>query len=213
MGVPPPPLCNDDERGGKVGSKGDEGPTREELLAIVRDLRAFVSVQEERIARQGAAIAALQGRGKGAADRVAGGKAAATVVVPVGADYLVTFDGGALGNPGKGYGSYHIAGRDGMVAHQRLEFGDAVTNNQAEYRTLIGALEDLRERLGQEAGTTAVAIRGDSQLVVQQVGGRWKVKNAELQPLHRRAVELLGAFGRADVAWHGRNNSVRVLGH
>ena len=196
-----------------MGSKGDEGATREELLAIVRDLRAFVEVQEERIVRQEAAIAALQRRGKGAADRPAGGKGAATVSVPEGADYLITFDGGALGNPGKGYGSYHVAGPDGTVVHRGLEFGEAVTNNQAEYRTLIGALEDLKERLGENVGKMTVAIRGDSQLVVQQIGGRWKVRNAELQPLHRRAVELIGAFGRADVAWHGRSNSVRVLGH
>ena len=190
-----------------------ESGGREELLALVRELRATVARQEETIARQEAAIAALQGRGTGAADRPVGGKRAAKVSVPDGVDYLITFDGGALGNPGKGYGSYHIAGRDGVVAHRGLEFGEGVTNNQAEYRTLIGALEDLRERLGSGAREAAVAVRGDSQLVVQQIGGRWKVKHAELQPLHRRAVELLGAFGRTDVAWHGRGNSVRVLGH
>ena len=202
----------------------DDGATREELLAIVRDLRAFVAVQEETIARQEAAIAALQARAKRPAEaglgtrssaeaRPGGRRAAANVVVPNGADFVITFDGGAIGNPGKGYGSYHVAGRDGVIAQRRLEFGDAVTNNQAEYRTLIGALEDLRQRLGHEASDAAVAIRGDSRLVVEQIAGRWKVKNADLQPLHRRAVELLNGFGHADVAWHRRDNSVRVLGH
>lgn len=195
----------------------DEGASREELLAIVRELRATV-------ARQGAAIAALQARRGGnpaadsiepAAERVGqrSRKPATAVALPAGFDYVVTFDGGSLGNPGKGYGSYQIAGQEGVVTQERLEFGDAVTSNQAEYRTLIGALEDLTRRLGDRAGNAAVAIRGDSQLVIEQIAGRWKVKHAELQPLHRRAVALLSEFGRAEVAWHRRNNSVRVLGH
>ena len=191
----------------------EEGASRGELLALLRELRATVTRQEETIARQGMAIASLQAKLGRSSSGDEAKRTAPEVVVPDGADYLITFDGGALGNPGKGYGSYHVAGRDGTVTHQRLEFGDAVTNNQAEYRTLIGALEDLKDRLGEAAGRAAVAIRGDSQLVVQQIGGRWKVKNGELQPLHRRAVELLGQFGRADVAWHGRRNSVRLLGH
>ena len=94
-----------------------------------------------------------------------------------------------------------------------MEFGDQVTSNQAEYRTLIAALEDLRERLGAGVRRGEVAIRGDSQLVVEQVCGRWKVKNAALQPLHRRVIELTRGFRRIDVAWHGRATSVRVLGH
>ena len=189
----------------------DEGATREELLALVRELRATVAGQEETISRQEAEITALR------AGRMMGGaptkKGTAKVEVPVGADYLITFDGGALGNPGKGYGSYQIAGKEGEVGRRRLEFGDAVTNNQAEYRTLIGALEDLRDRVGDETGRLVVAVRGDSQLVVSQVRGDWKVKNEELRPLHRQATELLRGFGRVDVAWHGRGNSVRVLGH
>jgi ribonuclease HI len=136
------------------------------------------------------------------------------VAEPVsGFDYTIVFDGGAIGNPGRGYGSYQIVGRDGLIAQERLEYGDRVTNNQAEYRTLVEALEDLRDRLGREAARASVAVRGDSQLVVQQVTGRWKVKHPELQPLRARVVELLRGFSRSDVAWHRRDASVRVLGH
>ena len=127
--------------------------------------------------------------------------------------FTVTFDGGALGNPGKGYGSFHIRGPDGYETRERLDFGDRVTNNQAEYRTLIRALEDLRERIGPEASRASVAIRGDSQLVVQTVTGRWKVREPTLRLLFLRAVELLSGFGTTNVAWHGRDASVRVLGH
>ncbi|CAA9549361.1 MAG: hypothetical protein AVDCRST_MAG49-1636 [uncultured Thermomicrobiales bacterium] len=127
--------------------------------------------------------------------------------------FEIVFDGGALGNPGKGYGSYRIAGPDGVVAHDRLDYGDGITNNQAEYRTLIAALERLAQHVGPDAPATTVAVRGDSNLVVNQVLGRWKVKHPDLQPLHRRAVGLLRAFGRSDVQWHRRDASVRVLGH
>jgi ribonuclease HI len=58
-------------------------------------------------------------------------------------DYIVIFDGGSRGNPGPGYGSYRLRTRDGREDVRRLEFGEAMTNNEAEYRTLIAALDDL----------------------------------------------------------------------
>lgn len=130
-----------------------------------------------------------------------------------GAQFIVTFDGGALGNPGKGYGSFHIAGPEGYEARDRLEYGNRVTNNQAEYRTLIAALDRLqRDQDGLRRGGHVV-VRGDSQLVINQVNGQWKVKNAELQPLHRQAVALLRGFDSVEVVWHRRIESVRILGH
>ena len=142
---------------------------------------------------------ATTGRGNGRAAGAAG--------------YRIVFDGGALGNPGKGYGSYQITGPDGVLAHDKLDYPGLVTNNQAEYRTLIAALETLQRHLGTAAPATAVAVNGDSQLVVNQVNGTWKVRHPDLQPLHARAVALLRDFGRAEVVWHRRAASVRVLGH
>lgn len=128
--------------------------------------------------------------------------------------YSIVFDGGSLGNPGHGYGSYQIEGPDGILAHDQLHYdGDRVTNNQAEYLTLIRALERLRRHLGSSIASTTVVIRGDSSLVINQVCGRWKVKHPDLQPLHRQAVELLKGFASCDVAWHRRDKSVKVLGH
>jgi len=63
------------------------------------------------------------------------------VAKTTGADYTITFDGGSLGNPGKGYGSYELrtaTQTKGDVI--RKEFGDRQTNNEAEYKTLIAAL-------------------------------------------------------------------------
>jgi len=139
----------------------------------------------------------------------AAGPPAAT---PPGA-WEIVFDGGALGNPGKGYGSYQITAPDGTVTRERLDFGDGVTNNQAEYRTLIAALERLGAVLGEDARAATVTVRGDSQLVLYQIRGTWKVKNEGLRPYHRLAVGLVSRFGRVDLVWHARRNSVAVLGH
>ena len=59
----------------------------------------------------------------------------------------------------------------------------------------------------------SIAIRGDSQLVIFQVTGQWKVRNARMRPLHCDAVTLLEQFGRRDIRWHPREHSVRTLGH
>jgi ribonuclease HI len=132
-----------------------------------------------------------------------------------GPDYTITFDGGARGNPGEGYGSYEL--RSGARAEiVRLTFGNRVTNNEAEYRTLIAALRDLIERItaqGKSPSDFSLAIRGDSQLVIFQVTGQWKVRNVRMQPLHRDTVALLEQFGARDVRWQPRAYSVRTLGH
>lgn len=130
--------------------------------------------------------------------------------------FTVVFDGGSKGNPGRGYGSFKIFGPNGEIAHQELNYdhlGNRVTNNQAEYLTLIGALELLATILGEKVRNAEVVVRGDSMLVINQLLGSWKVKNIELQPLHRRAADLLRKFARRQLVWHDRSNSVRVLGH
>jgi ribonuclease HI len=130
-----------------------------------------------------------------------------------GVDYTVFFDGGSLGNPGKGYGSYEIAGPNGTVAARQVQFGNDMTNNQAEFRAVIAALEDLLQRVGPRADALSVAVRGDSQLVIRGLTGEWRVKHPGLQPLHQRAADLLRRFRSVDLAWHPRRESVRTFGH
>jgi ribonuclease HI len=127
--------------------------------------------------------------------------------------YIVVFDGGAIGNPGKGYGSFAVTGPNGFSLQERREYGDNVTNNVAEYRTLIAALERLSERLGDDASSAQVRIRGDSALVINQVNGVWKVKNANLLPLRDEVLRLLSRFDKPVLSWHNRRETVRVLGH
>jgi ribonuclease HI len=133
-------------------------------------------------------------------------------------DYSLIFDGGSRGNPGPGYGSYQLARvADGKQKTKRLEFGVHVTNNVAEYRALIAGLEDVAAMIkaaGRSPSEFTVDIRGDSKLVVEQVNGRWKVRDAGLQLWHAKAQALFRSFGAGSrLAWHDRSKSVQVLGH
>ena len=168
-----------------------EALSQQQLIDLVRDLQLA-------LAGQGQVISA------------AGLEPVRTVP---GADYTVVFDGGSLGNPGQGYGSYEIAGPEGTVAARQVQFGNDMTNNQAEFRAVIAALEDLLEQVGPRADALSVAVRGDSQLVIRGLSGEWRVKHPGLQPLHQRAADLLRRFGNVDLAWHPRRESVRTFGH
>lgn len=130
-----------------------------------------------------------------------------------GVDFTVVFDGGSLGNPGKGYGSFQIVEPQGVLAARQLQFGDGMTNNQAEFHALIAALQELLLTIGPRAETASLAVRGDSQLVIRGLTGEWKVKHPGLQPLHHEALALLQKFARTDIAWQPRRESVRTLGH
>jgi ribonuclease HI len=66
-----------------------------------------------------------------------------------------------------------------------LYLGDKGTCNVAEYRALIAALQ-----MAQELGVTDLTIRSDSKLIVEQVLGNWKVKNARLRSLHEEALAM-----------------------
>ena len=100
------------------------------------------------------------------------------------------FDGGARGNPGPaGFGVYIVDDAGEMVAEIAEGIGVA-TNNVAEYRGLLAALEWAVER-----GLTALHVRGDSLLLIQQMRGVYRVKNAGLLPLHRKARDLSARIG------------------
>ena len=131
-------------------------------------------------------------------------------------DYVIVFDGGSEGNPGFGYGSYAVFSRDGRRRVRRLDFGDDMTSNEAEYDTLIAALEDVSERVesaGKRPADFTVEIRGDSNLVLRQVRGEWKAKVERMR--HRRDVvrSLLSRFGGYRLVEQPREESVKVLGH
>jgi ribonuclease HI len=128
----------------------------------------------------------------------------------------LVFDGGSLGNPGKGYGSFRLSVDGVHLPIRELQLGDYITNNQAEYRTLLESLNEAIQFLianDLDPSDASISIVTDSKLVVEQVNGRWKVKNEGLKPLRTQAQQLLGQFGAARISWQPRKETVKVLGH
>jgi ribonuclease H / adenosylcobalamin/alpha-ribazole phosphatase len=107
---------------------------------------------------------------------------------------VVEADGGSRGNPGPAaYGAVLRDAATGAVLAERAEPIGEASNNVAEYRGLIAALELAREH----APDAAVEVRLDSKLVIEQMAGRWKVKHANLRPLALQAQRL----APAEVTW------------
>jgi ribonuclease H / adenosylcobalamin/alpha-ribazole phosphatase len=82
-----------------------------------------------------------------------------------------------------------ITDEDGQVVAEVAEGIGVATNNVAEYTAAIRGLERARE-----LGATRVLLRSDSRLLIEQLAGRWKVKNATLQVLHHEARSLIKGF-------------------
>jgi broad specificity phosphatase PhoE/ribonuclease HI len=110
---------------------------------------------------------------------------------------VVEADGGSRGNPGPaGYGAVVFDSAHGTVLAERKESLGVATNNVAEYRGLIAGLGAAAE-----LGASAVEVRMDSKLVVEQMSGRWKVKHPDMIPLQRRAADLAGQFEQVTYTW------------
>jgi len=100
-------------------------------------------------------------------------------------------DGGARGNPGPaGYG-VRVEDERGTLINELSGFLGISTNNVAEYNGLLAAL-----RYAQEHGHRVVRIRSDSELLVKQMRGEYRVKNAGLQPLYQQARTMADRLDR-----------------
>lgn len=116
---------------------------------------------------------------------------------------IVEADGGARGNPGPaGYGAVVFDASTGAVLAERAEGIGVATNNVAEYRGLIAGLH-----AAVELGAETVDVRMDSKLIVEQLTGRWKIKNPTLQPLALEAQRLARRFGRIRYEWIPRERN------
>ncbi len=104
---------------------------------------------------------------------------------------IVATDGASRGNPGPAGIGVQITDDDGtVVAEIALGLGVA-TNNQAEYTAV---LEGLKRAV--ELGATEVTVRSDSRLLVEQLSGRFRVKNPTLQRLHKEVRDVAGRLDR-----------------
>ncbi|MEA2390253.1 MAG: ribonuclease [Solirubrobacteraceae bacterium] len=104
---------------------------------------------------------------------------------------VVHVDGGARGNPGPAAIAAVISVPGGDVIDESAERIGSVTNNVAEYRALLLGLERARA-----LGADEVDVIGDSELVVKQVQGLYKVKHPSMRPLHAQARSALHDFAR-----------------
>jgi ribonuclease HI len=105
------------------------------------------------------------------------------------AKLTVNVDGGARGNPGPAAIGVVVRNDDGAVVEQVGETIGKTTNNVAEYRALLRGLE-----LAAAHGADEVELIGDSELVVRQIEGRYKVRHADMKELHTKAKAMLAAF-------------------
>jgi ribonuclease HI len=99
-------------------------------------------------------------------------------------------DGGARGNPGPAASAYVLEADDGTVLAAHGETIGVATNNVAEYRALVAGLEKARD-----LGLDELEVVSDSELLVKQMRGEYKVKNAALRELSLRAAQVARAIG------------------
>src|SRR5215469_13368123 len=112
------------------------------------------------------------------------------------------FDGGSRGNPGPAGIGVVLSAQDGTPLVTLGRFIGRATNNVAEYRALITGLEKA-----QELGAKKILIRGDSELIVKQMRGEYRVKNADLRDLYDEAQFLLHQFDEAKIEHNYREKN------
>ncbi len=104
-------------------------------------------------------------------------------------EIIAYIDGASRGNPGPAAAGFTLADSDGVQLQAKAFFLGRATNNIAEYTSLVKALEAVKK-----IGAEQLMVFSDSELLVRQINGQYKVKSEQLRPLFRQAVNLLGEF-------------------
>jgi ribonuclease HI len=112
------------------------------------------------------------------------------------------FDGGSRGNPGPAGIGVVVSAEDGTPLVTLGRFIGRATNNVAEYRALITAMEKAKE-----LGATKIIIRGDSELIIKQMRGEYRVKHPDMKVLHTEAQRLLREFESAKIEHNLRHKN------
>jgi ribonuclease HI len=102
---------------------------------------------------------------------------------------LVETDGAARGNPGLAGAGVIIKDETGKTLETIGRFLGVSTNNQAEYQALIAGLEAV-----QRYQPESVTVRSDSEFMVKQINGQYRVRHPEIIPLYQQAIELATSF-------------------
>ena len=117
----------------------------------------------------------------------------------------VNFDGGSRGNPGPAAVAAVATDPGDEVLIERAETIGEATNNVAEYRALLLAIE-----LAKELGADEVELVGDSKLIVEQVRGNWKVKQEHLRPLRAKTMKALEQLPKWSIRHVRRDDNTRA---
>ncbi len=102
---------------------------------------------------------------------------------------IAYIDGGSRGNPGPAAAAFVLQDKAGNPLQAKGFFLGRATNNMAEYTSFVKALEALGQ-----VGAKKIAVFSDSELLVKQINGQYKVKSEQIRPLFQEAVNLLGQF-------------------
>ena len=100
---------------------------------------------------------------------------------------VIFTDGASRGNPGPAAIGAVLRDTEDRILTRISQCIGKTTNNQAEYRAIIAALEKALK-----LGATHIELNSDSELAVRQINSRYRVKNTALKPLHQRVKQLLG---------------------
>ena len=114
-------------------------------------------------------------------------------------------DGGSRGNPGIAGFGFDLVDENGAPIASGGWFLPKATNNVAEYSALVWGLENALA-----AGVADITVRADSELMVKQMLGQYKVKSEDLKPLFMRAKDLFSRFAKASIAHVYRTENKRA---
>lgn len=109
--------------------------------------------------------------------------------------FTIHADGGSRGNPGPAGAGAMIRDHLGNAVASVSQYLGTRTNNYAEYEAVILAFEALAKLVGKKVGTTEVVVKMDSELVVKQMKGLYKVKHPVLKGQYARLTHIASAFG------------------
>jgi phosphoribosylglycinamide formyltransferase-1 len=104
-------------------------------------------------------------------------------------EVIIYTDGASRGNPGPAAAGFILTDSKGVQLQAKAFFLGRNTNNVAEYTAIVKALEAVKT-----TGAKSLMVFSDSELLVRQINGRYKVKSEQIRPLFQQAVELLGRF-------------------
>lgn len=114
-------------------------------------------------------------------------------------------DGAARGNPGPAGAGAVLTDAQGKTVGEVCCYLGETTNNQAEYQALLLALEEAKS-----VGALRVNVFADSELMVKQIKGEYRVKNEGLKPLYKKIMALLCHFGGYHIAHVPREQNKRA---